>query len=373
MKFPFIDLQAQRARIADEIDTAIASVMAHGQFILGPEVTEFETRLAEFEGANHVVSCANGTDALILPMLAWGIGKGDIVFCPSWSYAASAEAIAIIGAIPYFVDIDPQTYTLSPASLKAAFEDVQKRQIGTPRAILAVDIFGQAANYPVLRAMADEYGLKLISDSAQALGCRLDNRAPVSWADVATTSFFPAKPFGCYGDGGAVLTQDSQVDTALRSLRFHGRGGQTGDHMHVGLNSRLDTLQAAILIEKLQIFEDEMQKRNVIAKRYSEALKGYILRTPIIRNNATSTWAQYCIEVENRDELMAAMRAAEIPVAAYYPLPIHMQTAYKEYPVSPDGLPYTMAAKDVIMALPMHAYLETAHQDEVISTLLSNV
>lgn len=205
--------------------------MAHGQFILGPEVTKFETRLAQFEGANHVISCANGTDALILPMLAWGIGQtidktthqGDIVFCPSWSYAASAEAIAMVGATPYFVDIDPHNYMICPVSLEAGIADVRARNFGTPRAIIAVDIFGQACDYPALRAIADASGLKLIADSAQAIGCRLDDRAPIAWADVVTTSFFPAKPLGCYGDGGAILTQDGALDARLRSLRFHGR------------------------------------------------------------------------------------------------------------------------------------------------------
>jgi len=371
MKFPFIDLLAQRARIASEIDAAIAAVMVHGQFILGPEVTQFESRLGAFEGAKHVVSCANGTDALILPMLAWGIGAGDIVFCPSWSYAASAEAIAVTGATPYFVDIDPQSYGISPESLKAAITDVKRRGIGKARAILAVDIFGQAADYPALRAITDEFDLKLISDSAQAMGCRLDGRGSIAWADVVTTSFFPAKPLGCYGDGGAILIQDEALDAKLRSLRFHGRGQAAGDHASIGLNSRLDTLQAAVLIEKLKIFEDEIARRNEIAERYNEGLKSNVLRTPIIRQGAVSTWAQYCIEVENRDAVMTSMREANIPVAAYYPLPIHMQTAYKDYPIAPDGLPHTMAAKDVVMALPMHAYLKNQHQDEVIQTLLS--
>jgi len=371
MKFPFIDLQAQRQRIAPQIDSAIAKVLAHGQFILGPEVTEFETRLAKFEGAKYAVSCGNGTDALILSLLAWGIGRGDVVFCPSWSYAASAEAIAFTGAVPYFVDIEPKNYGICPQSLKAAILDAQRRNLGVPRAIMAVDIFGQPANYPVLRAIADASELKLIADSAQGLGCRLDDQSPIIWADVVTTSFFPAKPLGCYGDGGAILTQESDVDAKLRSLRFHGRGEAAGDHEDIGLNSRLDTLQAAILIEKLKVFDDEIRLRNDIAERYNHAFKSNVLRTPLIREGSTSTWAQYCLEVENRDDIMTAMRAADIPVAAYYPLPIHMQTAYKDFPIAPDGLPNTMAAKDVIMALPMHAYLKAEHQDAVISTLLA--
>jgi len=368
MRFPFIDLQAQRAVIADDVEAALKRVMEHGQFILGPEVTQFEEQLAEFEGGGHVVSCANGTDALILPMMAWGIGIGDVVFCPSWTYAASAEAIALIGATPYFVDVDPETYNVCPKSLRAAIEASDN-----PKAIIAVDLFGQPADYPVIREIADEFGLKLIADSAQGLGCRLDGKAPLEWADVVTSSFFPAKPLGCYGDGGAMLMRDEDLKEKLLSLRFHGRGTLPGDHAQIGLNSRLDTMQAVILIEKLKIFKDEIIARNRIADRYTRALKSNILRTPKVIQGGVSTWAQYAIEVSNRDDVMAGMRAADIPVAAYYPLPTHMQTAYKDFPISPDGLPNTMAAKDVIMALPMHAYLKPADQDVVIETLLGLV
>ena len=368
MKFPFIDLQAQRAIIADDIEAALGRVLEHGQYILGPEVTQFETQLAEFEGGGHTVSCANGTDAIILPLKAWNIGRGDTVFCPSWTYAATAEAIAVIGATPCFVDVDPDTYNICPKSLRAAIEATDR-----PKAIIAVDLFGQPADYPALRAIADEFGLKLIADSAQGMGCRLNGKAPLQWADVVTTSFFPAKPLGCYGDGGAMLTTDEGLKDALLSLRFHGRGSLPGDHESIGLNSRLDTMQAAILIEKLKIFADEIKARNAIADRYTDALKSNILRTPKVIDGGLSTWAQYSIEVPNRDDVLAGMRAAEIPVAAYYPLPTHMQTAYKDFPISPDGLPHTMAAKDVIMALPMHAYLKQKDQDAVIKTLLSLV
>ena len=368
MKFPFIDLQAQRAVIADDIDAALKRVLEHGQFILGPEVTQFEEQLAAFEGGGHTVSCANGTDAIILPLKAWGVGPGDTVFCPSWTYAATAEAIAVIGAVPYFVDVDPDTYNLCPKSLRAA---IQKSQ--NAKAIIAVDLFGQPANYPELRKIADEFGLKLMADSAQGMGCRLGGKAPIDWADVVTTSFFPAKPLGCYGDGGAMLTRDEDLKEQLLSLRFHGRATAPGDHAKIGLNSRLDTMQAAILIEKLNIFGDEIKARNRIAKRYTDALKSNILRTPKVIEGGVSTWAQYSIEVPNRDVVMAGMRAADIPVAAYYPLPTHMQTAYKNFPISSDGLPNTMAAKDVIMALPMHAYLKPQDQDAVIETLLGLV
>lgn len=368
MRFPFIDLQAQRALIADDVEAALKRVLEHGQFILGPEVTQFEQQLADFEGGGHAVSCANGTDALILPLKAWGIGRGDVVFCPSWTYAATAEAVAVIGATPCFVDIDPNTYNICPKSLRLAI-----KANDNPKAIIAVDLFGQPADYPAIRAIADEFGLKLIADSAQGMGCRLSGKAPIEWADVVTTSFFPAKPLGCYGDGGAMLTRDEALKEQLLSLRFHGRGTAPGDHAEIGLNSRLDTMQAAILIEKLNIFADEIKARNIIADKYSAALKSNVLRTPKVIEGGLSTWAQYAIEVPSRDEMMAGMRAADIPVAAYYPLPTHMQTAYKDFPISPGGLPHTMAAKDVIMALPMHAYLKAEDQDAVIETLLGLV
>jgi dTDP-4-amino-4,6-dideoxygalactose transaminase len=368
MRFPFIDLQAQRAVIADNVEAALKRVLEHGQFILGPEVTEFEQQLGDFESGLPAISCANGTDALVLPMMAWGIGAGDTVFCPSWTYAATAEAIALIGATPCFVDVDRETYNMCSKSLRAAIENSDNA-----RAIIAVDLFGQPADYPAIRKVADEYDLLLIADSAQGLGCSLNDVPPLAWADVVTTSFFPAKPLGCYGDGGAILTDLDWLEVKLRSLRFHGRGTIPGDHEQIGLNSRLDTIQAAILIEKLKIFPDEIKARNRIADRYTKALKSNILRTPKVIKGGVSTWAQYSIEVPNRDEVMAGMRAAEIPVAAYYPLPTHLQTAYKDYPISPDGLPNTMAAKDVIMALPMHAYLKPEDQDAVIETLLGLV
>lgn len=366
MKFPFIDLQAQRARISCEIDAAIARVLDHGQYILGPEVSEFEAQLATFEGAQHGISCANGTDAIVLPLMAWGIGEGDIVFCPSWTYAASAEAIRLVGATPCFVDINPDTYTICAQSLERA---IATHDNG--KAVLAVDLFGQPANYPELRAIANKHDLKIIADSAQGLGCRLYDKAPIKWADVVTTSFFPAKPLGCYGDGGAILTNDASLKSQLHSLRFHGRGEIPGDHAQIGLNSRLDTIQAAILIEKLKIFKDEISQRNHIAERYTHALRGNIIRTPSVIDGGLSTWAQYVIEVENRDNVMDGMKAAGVPVAAYYPLPTHMQTAYKDCPIASDGLPYTMAAKDTVMALPMHAYLSEIDQNTVIETLTS--
>ncbi|MEL6323705.1 MAG: aminotransferase class I/II-fold pyridoxal phosphate-dependent enzyme, partial [Pseudomonadota bacterium] len=280
MSIPFIDLQTQRARLQAGIDRRLSEIMAHGRFILGPEVTEFETALAAFGNAERVVSCANGTDALILPMMAWEIGVGDAVFCPSFTYCATAEAIALLGATPVFVDIDRQTYTLDPDSLRQAVRETRDRGGLTPRAIISVDLFGQPADYPAVSKIAKVEGLKLIADSAQGFGCTLEGRQPLDWSDVATTSFFPAKPLGCYGDGGAILTNDSELADQLVSLRFHGRSDVPGDTARIGLNSRLDTIQAGVLLEKLSIFSDEIAARNRIAARYAAALAGHVSRIP---------------------------------------------------------------------------------------------
>jgi len=373
MLFPFIDLQAQRKTIRDEIDAAVNRVIRHGAYILGPEVTQFEGELAKFEGVSHVAACANGTDALKLPMLAWGIGAGDAVFCPSFTYTATAEAIAVIGATPVFVDIDPDTYTMCSKSLQAAIDGVRRTGKLIPRAVMAVDLFGQSADYPAITAITETEDLKLISDNAQSLGCRLAGQSPAHWADVATTSFFPAKPLGCYGDGGAMLTNNAELTTELRDLAFHGRSSTPYDHDRIGLNSRLDTIQAAILLEKLKIFAREIEDRNVVADRYAAALKRVGVKTPTVIADGVSTWAQYTIEVDNRDAFLDNMRAQEIPVAAYYPRPVHLQSAYTDFPVSGNGLPVTEQAMHTVAALPIHAYLTNENQDMVIEAIKKSI
>lgn len=362
----FIDLHAQQARLKSEISAGITDVLRHGRYILGPQVETFETELAKFVNAKHAISCANGTDALLLPLLAWNIGPGDAVICPSFSYCATAEVIALRGATPVFVDIDRDTYNMDPASLKTAIAQIQQQGQLTPRAVIIVDLFGQCANYPTLAPIIRDAGLKVISDCAQGFGSTLKGDHPLAWADVQTTSFFPAKPLGCYGDGGAVLTNDDALNDLLRSLRFHGRGSTPFDNDHVGMNSRLDTLQAAILLPKLAVFADEIQNRNAIAERYSTELKAHVSRIPQMMDGVVSTWAQYTIEVENAEGFSAAMKKQDIPTARYYPLPIHMQTAYKEFPISGNGLANTMACRNHVVSLPMHAYLTRENQDLII-------
>ena len=364
----FIDLKAQRARLGDRIDRAVARVLDHGQFIMGPEVGELERRLAEFGQAAHVLTCANGTDALVLPLIAWGIGPGDAVFCPSFTFAATAEVIPWLGATPVFVDVLADTYNMDPASLEAAIAQVRTQGRLKPRAVIAVDLFGQPADYPAVAAITRREGLKLLADSAQGFGCTLQGRHPLSWSDAATTSFFPAKPLGAYGDGGAVLTNDAELHAVLVSLRNHGAGQDKYDNVRIGMNSRLDTIQAAILLEKLDAFPGEIAARNAAADRYAALLEGAV-RTPAVIAGGVSTWAQYTVEVPGgdgaRDALMAALKARGVPTAAYYPRPIHRSSAYTRFPTAPGGLPVTEAKARVVMSLPMHPDLDVATQERV--------
>ncbi len=377
----FIDLQAQRQRIAPEIDAAIARVLSTCGFIMGPEVTNFEKALAAFAGAKHALGCANGTDALLIPLRAWNIGPGDAVFVPSFTFVASAEVAPLVGASPVFVDVLPETYNMDPASLEAAIEAVKREGKLNPRAVIAVDLFGQPADYPAISAIAKRHGLKLIADQAQGFGCTLDGRQPLHWADAATASFFPAKPLGCYGDGGAVLTNDDSLAGLVDSIRIHGKASAEDMaakkydndprylNMRVGVNSRLDALQAAILSEKLKVYPDELKKRDALAQRYSEGLDGYVRRVPTVIKGGFSNWAQYTIEHDNRDGLIAHLKAHGVPTAIYYPIPIHMQDVYAVYPKAPGGLPVTEDIRNRVMSLPMHPYLSQADQDKVIGAI----
>lgn len=369
MGIEFIDLQAQRTRLKDEIDTGIQAVLEHGRFISGPEVKEFEGKLADFGHAKHALSCANGTDALLLAMLAWEIGPGDVVFCPSFTFCATAEIVANVGATPVFVDIDRDTYNIDPSSLQNAVDEIKSHGELIPRAIIAVDLFGQSADYIALAKIAKVEGLKLIADSAQGFGTTLNNEHPIEWADITTTSFFPAKPLGCYGDGGAILTDDDGLAETINSLRVHGKGFDKYDNIRVGINSRLDTLQAAILLPKLAIFADEIEKRNAVADRYIEGLCDHVLRVPTVMPGVISTWAQFTIEVPDPLGLAGKLQAKGIPTARYYPKPVHQQTAYNHYPVQGNGLVNTESCVDKILSLPMHPYLDATTQDMIIEAI----
>jgi len=381
MSIAFIDLAAQQARIKPALDVAMAKVLAHGAYVMGPEVGEFECQLAGFSGSKYAVSCANGTDAIALPLMAWGVGAGDAVFCPSFTFAATAEVVPWTGAEPVFVDILPDTYNLDPQKLEMAILAIKAEGRLNPKVVIAVDLFGQPADYPAIAAICDLHGLKLIADSAQGFGCTLSGQHPGHWADVTTTSFFPAKPLGCYGDGGAVLTNDAALAERMDSLRVHGKAvksdiaGRTFDHdpkylnMRIGMNSRLDTLQAAILIEKLNVFADEIVLRNAVADRYAKTLSGNVTQVPKVIEGGVSTWAQYTIEHPNRDGLAAHLKAKGIPTAVYYPVPMHLQSAYAQYPKGAGGLPVTEAKASQVISLPMHPYMTAETQDRIVDAI----
>jgi dTDP-4-amino-4,6-dideoxygalactose transaminase len=383
MPIPFIDLQTQRERLGAPLEAAILKVVRSGAYVMGPEIAAFESALATFGQAPHVLSCGSGTEALILPLMAWGVGPGDAVFCPSFTFAATAEVMPLVGASPVFVDILPDTYNLDPGRLEAAILAVKAEGKLVPKAVIAVDLFGQPADYPAIAAVAQRHGLKLIADSAQGFGCTLDGKHPLNWADVATTSFFPAKPLGCYGDGGAVLCKDARLHDVLVSLRVHGQAvksdleGASFEHdpkylnLRVGMNSRMDTIQAAVLLQKLTIFADEIEARNAVADRYARGLAG-VVATPKVIEGGRSVWAQYTIEAPDRDKLAARLKAQEIPTAVYYPIPIHRQTVYSAYP-TPGGLPITEAKANLVISLPMHPYLTSDHQDQIIAAIRSHV
>jgi dTDP-4-amino-4,6-dideoxygalactose transaminase len=383
MSMAFIDLAAQQRRIRDKIDAAIARVLDSGAYVMGPEVRTFERQLAAFGQAKLALSCANGTDAIALPLMAWNIGPGDAVFCPSFTFAATPEVVPWVGATPVFVDVLADTFNLDPVKLAAAIAAVKAEGKLTPRVVIAVDLFGQPADYPALKAICDREGLKLIADSAQGFGCTLNGHHPLHWADVATTSFFPAKPLGCYGDGGAVLTNDPVLWDLMDSYRVHGKAvapdlvGRTFDHdtkylnTRIGMNSRLDTIQAAVLIEKLAIFQEEIDLRQVVAARYAEGLKGAVLSTPDVIAGGVSVWAQYVIEHQNRDGLAAHLKTQGVPTAVYYPVPMHTQAPYAAFPRGPGGLPVTEAKAETVLALPMHPYLGEADQQTIIDAIRS--
>jgi len=374
----FIDLGAQRARIEDKINRAVAKVIAGGQYILGPEVAEFERQIASYLGVKHAIACANGTDALLMPLMARGIGRGDAVFCPSFTFAATAEVVALTGAEPVFIDVLPDSFNINPQQLAETIAAIRREGRLKPKAIIPVDLFGLPADYAALNAIAAAEGLFVLEDAAQAMGGRwqaADGKTHMCGAmgDVGATSFYPAKPLGCYGDGGAMFTNDDELAAVLRSLLFHGKGETQYDNVRIGLNSRLDTVQAAILLEKLAILEDEMARRTAIGARYAQGL-GDIVTVPQIAAGQRSAWAQYTIRLpgegdRGRDALKAHLQAAGIPSVVYYARPLHLQSAYKRFPRAVGGLPVSEQLAQEVLSLPMHPYLSADDQDKIIGSI----
>ena len=360
----FIDLAAQRARLGARIERALAAVLAHGQFILGPEVSELEQQLRAYSGAAEAVTCANGTDALVLALMAQGIGPGDAVIVPSFTFAATAEAVVLVGATPAFADIAEADFNLDPARVAEAAALARSRSLKA-RAVIAVDLFGQPADYDRLVSACEAEGLALIADAAQSFGARYQGRAVGTLAPVTTTSFFPAKPLGCYGDGGAVLLANAGQAELFRSLRVHGQGSNKYENLRVGLNSRLDTLQAAILLAKLEIFEEEIAARNRAAALYNEPLSACV-RVPRLMPERTSVWAQYTVRIGGgkRDQVARALSLAGVPSAIYYPTPLHRQPAYRDYPALETPVSERLARE--VLSLPMHPYLDEATQGIII-------
>jgi len=366
---PFIDVLAQRRRLGKAIDEAVARVLNHCQFILGPEIRELETQLAAYCGVRHAISCASGTDALTLVLLAKGVGSGDAVFCPSFTFAATAEVVALIGATPVFVDVEEATFNIDAASLERAISTARKLGL-KPKAVLPVDLFGLPANHDSIAGVAEDSGLFVLDDAAQGFGATYKGSKLGKFGLATTTSFFPAKPLGCYGDGGAVFTDDDTLAETIRGLRVHGQMPGKSEFSHIGMTGRLDTIQAAVLIEKLKIFPEEIEARNLAARRYSEKL-GNVAIVPLVPQGYTSVWAQYTIRLAPglRDGLAAALRAEGIPTAIYYAKPPHRHDAYKRFPIADGGLPITDKLADEVISLPMHAYLDETTQDRIIDAV----
>ncbi|HEY4775989.1 MAG TPA: DegT/DnrJ/EryC1/StrS family aminotransferase [Xanthobacteraceae bacterium] len=366
---PFIDLAAQRRRLGARIDEALARVTAHCQFILGPEVGALEAELAAFCGARHAVSCASGTDALLLALMAKGIGPGDAVICPAFTFCATAEAPALLGATPVLADVEAATFNLDLDSFERAIATA--RRLGLrPGAVIPVDLFGLPADHDSIAEVAEEHGLFVLDDAAQAFGATYKGRRLGALAHATATSFFPAKPLGCYGDGGAVFTDDDGLAETIRSLRVHGQGADKYDNARIGITGRLDTIQAAVLIEKLKIFPEEIEARERIAQRYAEGL-GEVVIVPRVPDVSTSVWAQYTIRLAPgaREGFSAALEREGIPTAVYYAKPLHRQTAYRHYPLADGGLPVSERLAEEVVSLPMHPYLDAPTQDRIIAAV----
>jgi dTDP-4-amino-4,6-dideoxygalactose transaminase len=362
---PINDLGLQYARLRPRINAAIERVFRHGKFILGPEVEELEASLARFSGAHEVVTCASGTDALLIALLAEGIGPGDAVFIPSFTFAATVEAVVLLRATPVFVDVNRETFLIDLTSLNDTLDELQITSL-RPRAVIPVDLYGQPADYTAACQIAETHGLLVISDAAQSFGASRSGKRVGALAPVTATSFYPTKPLGCYGDGGALFTGDPARAEIYRSLRVHGRGKDQIYNSRVGFNSRLDTLQAAILIEKLALLDAEIEMRQRVASRYTEALRD-VACTPAIEEGCICAWAQYTIRVEQRDRLAEGLRKRGIETAVYYPVPLHHMEPYRDYPVAPGGLPVSETLARTVVSLPMHPYLGHDTQDRIIA------
>lgn len=374
MQIPFINLASQYNENKSSIDQAINKVLTHGQYIMGPEVAELEAELSSYIGVKHTLACSSGTDALVLPLMAQDVNQGDAIFTSPFTFFASAESISLVGATPIFVDIDPDTYNLDVQDLQNKIQQVKKQGNLNAKGIIPVDLFGLAADYNAIQKLADIHGLFILEDAAQSFGAAYKGKKAGGLADVAATSFYPAKPLGCYGDGGAVFTNDDILYEKLVSLRVHGqaKSGDKYDNIHIGLNARMDTIQAAVLLEKLKFYDEELEKRNEVAAQYSRRLSNYC-ETPSIPDGYGSVWAQYTIQVDDREKLKNDLMEKGIPTAVFYPIPIHLSTAYQHLEHKVGDFPVAELAAKHVISLPMHPYLKTGTIDYICDCVIESV
>ena len=369
----FRDLKTQYNVLKDEMDKAILDVVASSAFVMGPKIKEMETAFAEYVGVKHCIACNSGTDALLLALKAWDVKPGDAVFVPSFTFFASAEVIAMQGATPVFVDVDMDTFNMDVDDLQRKIEQTIQAGKLTPRVVIAVDLFGLPADFKVIREVADKYGLYVLEDGAQGFGGRIGDREACTFGDISTTSFFPAKPVGCYGDGGAVFTDNDVWAELMESYHIHGKGSDRYDNVRIGMNSRMDSIQAAILMVKLKAFKEyELVDVNGVAARYTEKLKD-VVKTPIVPEGFYSSWAQYTLQVKDKEVragLQAALKALDIPTAIYYPIPMHRQTAFNYLNLDDNRCPISDQLADTVISLPIHPYLSETDQDRICAAVL---
>lgn len=365
----FVDLERQRRRLGDRLSARLDAVLEHGRFIMGPEVGELEERLADRCGARHAITCSSGTDALRMVLMAWGIGPGHAVFVPAYTFTSTAEVVALCGAVPVFCDVHADDFTMDPDALERAIERTLDAGRLRPGAVIPVDLFGTPADYDRISAIAALHEIPVLSDAAQSFGAVRDGRAVGTFGEATATSFFPAKPLGCYGDGGAILVEDEALAAALRSIRVHGQGAHKYDAVRIGLTARLDTMQAAVLLAKLEVFDDELEERDRIAAVYTRAL-GPFVTTPTVPSGTRSAWAQYTVRTQKRDRLAEGLRHSGVPTAVYYPAPLDRQTAYRGFAEEHGSVCETAAELAATsLSLPMHPYLRPDEQQHVIDSV----
>jgi dTDP-4-amino-4,6-dideoxygalactose transaminase len=366
-QIPFVDLASQKKRLKQGIMASIDRVVEHGHYIMGPEIDRLEGMLCQMTGARYALTCSSGTDALMLGLLAKGVKKADAIFVPAFSYFSTAESVALLGANPVFVDVDPHTFNMDPQSLREAIMKIKSTDL-KPAGVLAVDLFGQPADYAALRAVADDYNLWLMGDASQSFGASRHGHAVGQLTDISCTSFSPAKPLGCYGEGGAIFLQDEELFERVSSCRNHGQGSGREDAVRLGFNGHLASIQAAILLEKLTLFDEEMASRRRVADRYTQGLQD-VCQTPHVDEHNLPSWSQYTIRLKNRDEVAADLALKHIPTRVYYHKPLNEQPAYRRFPMAPNGVNVSRQLSLEVMSLPIHAYLSEATQDHIIENI----